>query len=94
MFVKYCLLSTFVFGCFGQSWVNDYDGYLYYECPEGQGVNHIVSIHDNRHEDRMWAYECAPLDNGYDSCAWSGYVNNFDEVRTKNSEFHKTVNYL
>ena len=25
-----------------QSWVNDYDGYLYFECPEGQTVNHVV----------------------------------------------------
>ena len=66
--------------CYGQDWVNDYDGYLYFECPEGQSVSHISSVHDNKHEDRMWAYECSPLTAGYDNCAWSGYVNNFDEI--------------
>ena len=43
-------------------------------------ANISCSIHDNDHEDRMWAYECTPLELGYDSCSWSGYVNNYDEV--------------
>ena len=64
----------------GQEWVNDYDGYLYFECPEGQSISRLMSIHDNGHEDRMWAFECLPLEYGYDSCAWSGYVNNYDEM--------------
>ena len=63
-----------------QEWVNDYDGYLYFECPEGQSISRLMSIHDNKHEDRMWAFECSSLEFGYDTCAWSGYVNNYDEM--------------
>ena len=80
------LLVTFLVFCFStgglcQEWVNDYDGYLYFECPEGQSITRMMSIHSNHDEDRMWAFECSALENGYDSCAWSGYVNNYDEVR-------------
>ena len=80
------LLVTFLVFCFStgglcQEWVNDYDGYLYFECPEGQSITRMMSIHSNHDEDRMWAFECSALEHGYDSCAWSGYVNNYDEVR-------------
>ena len=80
------LLVTFLVFCLStgglcQEWVNDYDGYLYFECPEGQSISRMMSIHSNHDEDRMWAFECSALEHGYDSCAWSGYVNNYDEVR-------------
>ena len=75
------LLCLVVAGAKGQEWVNDYDGYLYFECPEGQTITHLMSIHDNHYEDRIWAFDCSPLETPYDTCSWSGYVNNFDEVR-------------
>ena len=80
------LLVSFLVFCFStgglcQEWVNDYDGYLYFECPEGQSITRMMSIHSNHDEDRMWAFECSALEHGYESCAWSGYVNNYDEVR-------------
>ena len=79
------LLVTFFVICLTtgglcQEWVNDYDGYLYFECPEGQSITRMISIHSNHDEDRMWAFECSALEHGYESCAWSGYVNNYDEV--------------
>ena len=42
MFVKIFFLSLVSNLGYCQSWVNDYDGYLYFECPEGQTVNHVV----------------------------------------------------
>ena len=78
------LLVVFLLGCLcivsGQEWANDYDGYLYYECPTNQSINHIISIHDNGHEDRIWAFECAPSTFSLETCSWSGYVNDYDEV--------------
>ena len=75
-FFVICLTS----GGLCQEWVNDYDGYLYFECPEGQSITRMISIHSNHDEDRMWAFECSALEHGYESCSWSGYVNNYDEV--------------
>ena len=79
-----CLLVTFLLCCLagvrGQDWANDYDGYLYYECPTNQSVTHVISIHDNGPEDRIWAFECSPSQFSLETCSWSGYVNNYDEL--------------
>jgi len=62
-------------------WANDYDGQLFFECPEGETISHLISMHDNDKEDRRWGFECTPLSNfAFDSCSWTGYVNNFDET--------------
>ena len=74
------LLLGCVAGARSQEWANDYDGYLYFECPTNQSVSHIISIHDNGHEDRIWAFECAPSTYSLETCSWSGYVNDYDEV--------------
>ena len=34
-------------------WSNDYDGYLYYECEEGETISRLMSIHDDHHEVRL-----------------------------------------
>jgi len=62
-------------------WANDYDGYLYFECPEGSAITHLRSIHDNHHEDRVWAFDCQTVkkETKITACAWTGYVNNLDE---------------
>ena len=39
----------------------------------------MKSVHENEHEDRRWAFECAPLANGYSECSWTGYVNDWDD---------------
>ena len=75
-FLIFCL-ST---GGLCQDWVNDYDGYLYYECPEGESISRMTSIHSNHDEDRRWAFECDVLEHGYDTCTWSGFVNDWDQV--------------
>merc|ERR1719209_255477 len=61
-------------------WANDYDGQLFFECPSGESIFHLISMHDNKHEDRRWGFECKPVDIPFDSCAWTGYVNNYDET--------------
>merc|ERR1712215_272530 len=74
------LLSLYIC-CLGDlEWANDYDGQLYFECEEGQSISHIESIHDNKYEDRKWGFECAPTGFEFDTCSWTGYVNNFDET--------------
>merc|ERR1719443_1833733 len=65
----------------GQEWVNDYDGYLYFECPEGQSISRLMSIHDNGHEDRRWNYKCCVAANTcYHDCHYSPYINAYDEA--------------
>ena len=80
MFSLIILLFFCLCGTRGQEWANDYDGYLYYECPTNQSITHIISIHDNGPEDRIWAFECSPFQFGLETCSWSGYVNDYDEV--------------
>ena len=71
---------SFTSGGLCQDWVNDYDDPLIFECPEGQSISRLQSIHNNHHEDRVWAFECSYLEHGYESCSWSDYVNTWDEV--------------
>merc|ERR1711892_61225 len=81
MMLSTLFMMSMAASCMGQiEWGNDYDGQLYFECPEGSAISHIQSIHDNSHEDRIWGFECAVVENLFDSCAWTGYVNNFDET--------------
>ena len=66
--------------------VNDYDGKLYYECPTNQSITRIISQHDTdfvntpNSDDRIWGFECSPSQFSLETCSWSGYVNNYDEL--------------
>merc|ERR1712172_369532 len=76
------LLLLLVSSCAAEiEWANDFDGQLFFECPEGETISHLLSMHDNGAEDRRWGFECKPVaDFPFDSCSWTGYVNNFDET--------------
>ncbi|CAN2390959.1 Dermatopontin, partial [Pristimantis euphronides] len=63
-------------------WVNDYDQVLNFACQRNQSISLIISIHANKHEDRVWDFSCQ---NTFDSpafCSWSSYANDFDEEFT------------
>jgi len=50
-------------------------------CGNDQALVRIISVHNNRKEDRVWTYYCSKgysLNDG--TAAWSGYVNNWDAV--------------
>ena len=60
MFLYSLSILSMAVSIMGQiDWANDYDGQLYFECPAGFAINHIQSIHDNGHEDRIWGFECS-----------------------------------
>merc|ERR1711953_1242708 len=87
---RMCRLVTFLLCCLagvrGQDWANDYDGYLYYECPTNQSVTHIISIHDNGPEDRIWAFECSPSQFSLETCSWSGVIAGMESEHDNGSE--------
>ena len=60
---------------------NDWDEPLLEDCPSGQVISTIYSVHRNIWEDRRWRINCKPAPSGATptSCFWTGYVNNFDE---------------
>ncbi|KAK6468709.1 hemagglutinin/amebocyte aggregation factor-like [Huso huso] len=60
-------------------WVNSYDQPLHFTCPTYQSINHIRSVHDNKHEDRLWDLTCGAAFDTSPSCSWSTYVNGFDQ---------------
>merc|ERR1712176_1640670 len=77
-------LSLLLLVASSHGWVNDYDGHLFFECPQGETITRIESVHDNKHEDRVWGFECGPFMLGdtpanIDAMSWSGYVNSWDE---------------
>ncbi|CAG0899962.1 unnamed protein product [Darwinula stevensoni] len=37
------------------------------------------SVHHNGREDRIWSFDCGPVETGYSACSQSGYVNQYDE---------------
>ncbi|KAM5169885.1 hemagglutinin/amebocyte aggregation factor-like [Mantella aurantiaca] len=42
----------------------------------------IISIHDNKREDRVWDFQCQDTFSNTDSCYWTEYINDFDEEFT------------
>ncbi|XP_059081527.1 hemagglutinin/amebocyte aggregation factor-like isoform X2 [Tigriopus californicus] len=38
------------------------------------------SLHDDHFEDRIWDWRCQPSGFEFESCSWSGDMNQFDEV--------------
>ncbi|XP_028417035.1 hemagglutinin/amebocyte aggregation factor-like [Dendronephthya gigantea] len=50
------------------------------DCPSGQSVRHISSVHSNYHEDRSWTFTCRSDPVTQSTCSWSGWVNLFGEM--------------
>ncbi|CAL1539512.1 unnamed protein product [Lymnaea stagnalis] len=57
--------------------VNNWDQPFNFNCPPGQVISYVSSIHDNGAEDRRWEFLCRAVANTH-SCSHSGYVNTFD----------------
>jgi len=66
------------------SWKNDWDKSLNFECPSGQYISNMKSTHSNSKEDRRWDFACKPGFVG-DQCYWmndNNYINDYDkEIR-------------
>jgi hypothetical protein len=63
-------------------YVNNFDAYLKYECPNNMPILGIHSYHDNGKEDRRFRFLCAgSLDTDVPptDCRWSDYINNWDQ---------------
>ena len=61
---------------------NEWDGDLSFECPRGEVLTSVYSVHDNSKEDRRWRLGCKNAPNGAKpkTCKWTDdYVNEFDE---------------
>ncbi|XP_072913801.1 hemagglutinin/amebocyte aggregation factor-like [Hemitrygon akajei] len=72
-------------------WVNDYDDKLLFTCPASETIEAISSQHHNHHEDRQWDFQCRKSFSQQPSCAWSHYVNNFDEEFTFTCPFNSII---
>merc|ERR1712093_873445 len=40
-------------------WVNNWDAYFHYDCPNNYVVTGFISYHHNHYEDRRWRFQCA-----------------------------------
>ena len=59
---------------------NDYDQPLDVRCASGAGMYQVQSIYDGGRRDRRWSWYCKNLKrNANTQCAFTDYVNHFDE---------------
>ena len=57
------------------SYVNDYDGYMDFQCTEGKVITGISAIHDNCTNSRRYKVSCSYLNNcKRGSCLWISYT--------------------
>lgn len=57
------------------AWANNWDSVFTFECPGGEVMTSLYSIHDNSKEDRRWKFACAQLVGGsFTDCSWSTYT--------------------
>ena len=57
-------------------YVNDFDGNMTFECPDGNVVTGIGGYHSNHHEDRRYKFRCTFLKKlRRSSCSWTKYTN-------------------
>ncbi|KAJ8314050.1 hypothetical protein KUTeg_008611 [Tegillarca granosa] len=60
-------------------WKNKWDKPLNFQCPTGQAISWIKSIHNNHREDRLFDFRCTNKCPKANSCHWTGYINNYDQ---------------
>ncbi|XP_028413491.1 hemagglutinin/amebocyte aggregation factor-like [Dendronephthya gigantea] len=56
----------------------NFDGEWTIQCPAGQSIYHVSSVHSNHHEDRSWTFTCRANSKITNNCQWSGFVNSYD----------------
>ncbi|KAM3621178.1 uncharacterized protein V6R79_007424 [Siganus canaliculatus] len=57
-------------------WDNELTGVLSHQCPPGQAVSGITSIHNKDQKDRLFGISCKAF-TASTTCHWSSYVNNY-----------------
>ena len=59
---------------------NQWDKPVLFDCPYGQVLSSVYSVHNNHKEDRRWRFTCkaAPFSANPTSCYWSDYANGWD----------------
>lgn len=66
--------------CYESGWVNNFDQYFSYTCPNNYAIAGMVSYHNNNYEDRRFQFRCCGDSSlRYTYCYWTSYLNNFDE---------------
>ncbi|XP_067906789.1 hemagglutinin/amebocyte aggregation factor-like isoform X2 [Heterodontus francisci] len=75
----------------GNRWVNEFDGKLFYTCPTSDTIASISSQHHSYYEDRLWDFQCKTTFSELPTCAWTNYVNNFDEEFTFTCPFSSII---
>jgi len=56
-------------------WANDWDAHFKFECPAGEAISSLYSVHDNHREDRRWKFACGQLSGGsLGRCTWGAYT--------------------
>lgn len=56
----------------GYIWANTYDKPFEYLCKNGTAISQIHSVHDNHHEDRIFAFQCRVTEiQQHTLCNWS-----------------------
>ncbi|GFR94765.1 hemagglutinin/amebocyte aggregation factor [Elysia marginata] len=76
------LLVAFYSTAVSGAYVNTWDQQFQYECPEGEVLRSVLSVHSDTAEDRRWMFTCGAAPSGASPsfCRWtSDYVNNWDE---------------
>ena len=59
---------------------NEYDQRLQVHCQGKHGMYKVISVHNNKREDRIWDWKCRQVvKRGNPKCKQTNYVNNFDE---------------
>jgi len=79
----FILLSVFIFTLTNCYWHNNWDGRLSFVCPRKNNIygaiKRMESYHDNRKEDRRWHFECSYEVQKAGHCAWTGWLNDWDD---------------
>ncbi|XP_033109826.1 dermatopontin-like [Anneissia japonica] len=60
-------------------WHNDYDQPVNFTCPKGQAIYKVISVHNDKKEDRLFEFFCRPLPADCSQSVWTGYINDFDQ---------------
>lgn len=72
------LQNTKFSGCQWTGWQNYYDEPLLFQCPTNKVLTGVKSVHDNRREDRRWAFQCCGAKGYYTrNCYLTDWINNW-----------------
>ncbi|XP_052803262.1 hemagglutinin/amebocyte aggregation factor-like [Mya arenaria] len=67
--------------CYKTGYVNAYDEEVLFKCEPNYYINGIHSVHNNYHEDRIWAFTCCHIpDFQMHGCKYSGWTNDYDHL--------------